>query len=152
MGSHITRYCTCGAVLESFYGGSAKLTGVPFLECRRCGNTFDREHIATEWALMTPRFQAEVKITSFVRKLLIGGGYILFGVYGVAMYALQPSDLLAMNHAVLLFVWAAVTLPVSAYFYTRDINGQIARSNKRMADPCYRDKLIALGYLKKEDC
>ena len=148
MGSYITRYCSCGAVLESFYGGSAKMTGTPFLECDRCGKIFDRQHIAAEWDLMTPRFQVEVKINSFVRKLFIGGAWVLFGVYGTAMYLLKPPDLLAMNHVLLLFVWIAVAVPLAACFYKRDIDGQIRRSRERMADPSYHSKLVAIGYLK----
>ena len=150
MGSYITRYCTCGAVLESFYGGSAKITGIPFLECSRCGKVFDRQHIATEWELMSPAFRAEVKATNFGRKLFILGTYILFGVYGVAMYLLKPPDLLAMNHAVLITTWSFLAVPLCVYFYRRDIDGQITRSRQRMADPAYRAKLIALEYLKDD--
>ncbi|HUT89607.1 MAG TPA: hypothetical protein VMY37_08935 [Thermoguttaceae bacterium] len=99
---------------------------------------------------MTPAFRAAVKTTAFVRKLLILGAYMLFGVYGVAMYVLTPPDLLAMNHAVLISIWVVLALPLCAYFYSRDIGGQIARSRQRMADPSYRAKLIALGYAKHD--
>lgn len=150
MGSFVTRYCTCGAVLEQFFGGSAKCTGVPFLECGCCGKIFDRQRIVTEWDLMTPRFKMEVKTTAFLRKLLIGGAWILFGVYGAALYFLKPADVLAMNHRLLLLLWSAAALPVSVYFYKRDIDRQIARSRERMADPNYRSRLISLGYLEAE--
>jgi len=143
MALRVTRSCpSCGAVFES--GLDRREIGIPFVECKECGQVIILNHI-TEWELKSVWQKcAFILITIWTAVLYASGAVII----GCAVEWLATENIIWMNaasHSLVVYgIGLLVTIPIGIVLLAKDIR----QSKTRMASPKYRVLLMSAGLLK----
>lgn len=146
MGHWTTEKCrNCNKMLTSSYGGSAFTIGVPFIDCPYCGTVNDRSNSYNEWGLLDDNQKMGIIFIAWLSSIIYGTVWGAIISFLIITFIFEPDNFEFFH--LLIFIPVSIIMVGICYFFYIDMNGRIKRSNDRMKDISYINKLKNYGYM-----
>lgn len=139
MSYYINQKCgACNKSLTDGYVSNYSGIGEPFIVCEKCGAINNNSDRITEWKLKSPSSRSWFILLHVWSVLFYyGGGSVLLSAI------LLAKDVINSPPEVVAVIVGSVSFGLFLFYYR--LTNSIKKSNARMSDPSYVEKLNRLG-------